>query len=1161
MSTTFAELLQAGFSAHSQGLLDEAERAYDAAAALVPDDAQLQYLLGSLYMQTGRLPLGRTVLEGVLTKLPDHVATLSNLGLCCHELGEYARAEEYFRMALDRQPHNPDLHRKLGVSLLALQRKPDAVYHLERALALQPLLAAEVYPSLLGTLLMLNRCCEAIRHARQWRLVPGSEAIAAGHEAMAWARLGFAQHARQMVDSLDDESAELSFCKAYVADYVGDNAAAVALYRKCIEADANLASAHFNLSLNLFLEGNLQEGWSEFEWRFAKGGVLGEHGRTAPQWDGRPLDGSGVLVHSEQGIGDVLQFMRYFPLIQQRGGKVVFDSYPDVLSLLAAQDGSVTVSVDEVDLSYDWQIPLLSLGGVFSPTEQTIPANTPYLQAPAAKVAWWGERLVEYAGKFKVGLVWAGNPAHINDANRSATLNDFAVLASVPDVMFFALQKGPTAAQAECPPIGLPLLSLADEITDFTDTAAVIEQLDLVICVDTSVAHMAGALGKPVWLLLPSHCDWRWFANRDDSPWYPSMKIFRQQGWLQWPLLMRSVARELGRLVRQRPGYVSGYSALMYDAAGNLLPACLEYLPDAEKILDARLACHLVYSAWRDGLELPPRLLSALPPLWRAEYWRGRCRPELALVDYEHAWTLSHDPYAALTLLQLYADARRHGDIEPVLTALQRQNVSGYMWTYWQAQVHRYRKDFAAASELYQQVLAVNPRLAPAHVNLALCLKELKFRQEAFQHIQAAMMVQRDSDKVWYLILAYWLENGGGSIALELAEQVIRLFPSSADIQSFLAAAYGKCGRFADALQLIDSMPEVLRQRIEVMWTKASCLWMTDRFVEADAVYCAALAIYPDDTQLQMSYSMFLLSQGRWEEGWRLHEARLPGADCYQGRGIDIAPWHNEPLVDKHLLVYVEQGLGDNLQFVRFVPPAANIILACHSAVISMFRRNFPAWRIIDRDNMDGVQADYAVNTLSLPSVRALGGNIGSAPYLSSDPALREFAADVYAQLPPGPRVGVIWAGNPEHSHDMHRSMRLSNMTSLLTENRDLVWCSFQKDAAAMQQAWLDEELLPFDAVIHAQNLEQTAALLDQIDLLISVDSAMAHLAAAMGKPVWLLNSKFTDWRWGCEGDTTPWYPSMRIFRQSRTGDWDGVIERVNVALSLWKHEYNEVLT
>lgn len=1149
MSNPFVEYLQSGFAAHTQGRFDEAREAYLAAMALAPADVQVQYLLGSLYLQTGRHEEGEALLQRVIELQPAHPGALSNLGLCHYEAGRFAKAEDSFRKALDLVPDNADLQRKLGMSLLALKQKPGAIFHLQRALMLQPTLGPEVYPPLCGLLQDENRCFEAIRHTRNWARIKGSEQIASGHEAMAWARLGLMQHALSIADRLDADSMVLLFCKAYVADYAGDHAAAVRYYRKCLELDPDQANAHFNLSLNLFLTGQLTEAWREFEWRFAKNGVLGDHGQVLPQWDGRPLGGEGVLVHSEQGIGDVLQFMRYFPLIQQRGGKVVFGSYPDVLSLLASQDDSQILSEDEVDLSCEWQIPLLSLGGVFSPTEADIPDVVPYLQVPAAKAESWRQRLREFGAKFKVGLVWAGNPAHINDSNRSAALNDFATLAGVPGTVFFALQKGPAAAQAACPPAGMQLVSLSDEIRDFTDTAAVIENLDLVICVDTSVAHLAGALGRPVWLLLPMRCDWRWFADRDDSPWYPGMRVFRQRGWLDWPELMQRVARELICFpARRQCEPVVGN--ILFDDSGHLLPLAEDTAP---ALLDDEEARCLVMAARRDGAVLGDRWIDALPPFWQAEYCR-ELNPRRSIDLLESLWQQQPSRGIAYPLMSLYADAAMYERLYGVLDALQDSDSGDFLSLYWRAQQQRWQKHHESAVELYRRVLAINPRMGTAHVNLALCYKQLDRGHDALLHMQAALHVQRDHEKMLYFILQFLLDSGECLSAITLAESLVGRFGESS-IKVFLATAYSMSGRFADALELIDNMSEQFQQRSDIQWTKAFCLSYRARDAEADAIYRHALAQSPDNPQLRLAYAIFLLARGHWGEGWALYEARLlaPEADGFGRKSAGLTAWQGEPLADRSLLVYAEQGLGDVLQFLRFVPPAGRIVLACQPSLVDLVGRNFPQWDVVSRDELQGMAADYAVNLMSLPAIRQLGANIHARPYLTASPLLQGFARELYAQLAAGKRVGIIWAGNPAHRNDMHRSTRLESLLPLLAGHRDIVWCSFQKDDAAMQQALLDPELLPFDAAYHAESIEHAAALLDQIDLLITIDSAMAHLAAAMGKPVWLLLSTISDWRWGLEGEATPWYPSMRIFRQAQLGDWAELIGRVDTALQQWK--------
>ncbi len=270
------------------------------------------------------------------------------------------------------------------------------------------------------------------------------------------------------------------------------------------------------------------------------------------QWDGSSLEGRSLLLHAEQGFGDALQFIRYLPRVAQRGGRIILGCQPELQRLFQTiADGCQIVVRGQALPAFDLYCPLLSLPRVFGTTLASIPNLIPYLRADAGEAGKWQQRLAEHCSMVKVGLAWAGSPAHKNDRNRSMKLARLAPLGRTPGVRFFSLQKGEAAAESKTPP-GLELVDWTQELKDFADTAGLIENLDLVIAVDTAVAHLAGAMGKPVWTLLPSNSDWRWMLEREDSPWYPTMRLFRQTSWGDWDSVVARVAEALSLWIRNR---------------------------------------------------------------------------------------------------------------------------------------------------------------------------------------------------------------------------------------------------------------------------------------------------------------------------------------------------------------------------------------------------------------------------------------------------------------------------------------------------------------------------------------------------------------------------------------------------------------------------------
>jgi hypothetical protein len=319
-------------------------------------------------------------------------------------------------------------------------------------------------------------------------------------------------------------------------------------YRRALDIDPDEAESHWGLAHLLLLQGDFEQGWKEYEWRWGLASCSGQQESRRPMWDGSDLAGRTILLSTEQGMGDALQFIRYVPMVADLNGRIIVHCQRDLASLFASLRGvSAVIPRGEPVPPFDVHCPVMSLPLVFGTRLATIPSLVPYVHPRAAVIKRWQRRIAPYRDAFRVGLVWAGSPTHTNDKQRSLHLSTLAPIFDVPGVQFFSLQKGEAREQARQLPSRVTILDWTDDLVDFEETAGFVRTLDLVIAVDTAVAHLAGALGKATWLLVPHAPDWRWLLNETTSRWYPTMRLYRQPSPAAWSSVIADVMRDLSK--------------------------------------------------------------------------------------------------------------------------------------------------------------------------------------------------------------------------------------------------------------------------------------------------------------------------------------------------------------------------------------------------------------------------------------------------------------------------------------------------------------------------------------------------------------------------------------------------------------------------------------
>jgi tetratricopeptide (TPR) repeat protein len=551
--TGIAEVIQSAVDCHRAGRFQHAEQLYRLLLQSDADDAGIYTNLGIVLRAQGRLDEAIANYTEAIRLGPESAEAHFNLANALKEHGHCDEAVESYERAIMLKPDFAEAHYNMANALLTTGRQNEAMSNYKRAIQLKPDYA-KAYNNLGLALRKLGRLTEAIENYRKAiRLKPSY--------AQAHNNLGIAlKEQEQFAEAIESYKRAIQFKADYAEAYYNlANAQrnqeqiedAIENYTRAIRLKPDHADAHWNYSHALLSGGRFIEGFREYEWRrhIDLKTIAYPHQHQVPRWDGLCFKGKRLLVHYEQGLGDSLQFVRYLPSVKARGGTVIFESLKPLMGLLRGFDGIdelVETSFDRKPaVKFDLYASLMDLPGIFQTTLETIPAEVPYLYADPMKTEYWKNRLTE--GDFKVGIVWAGSPAHKSDHERSCALECFARLAEIAGVRLYGLQKGAAAMQAKDLAGTMSIEDLAEQFADLTDTAGAIENLDLVISVDTAVAHLAGAMGKPVWVLLQFAPDWRWMLKRTDSPWYPTMRLFRQRKPNGWSDVFGRVADELKR--------------------------------------------------------------------------------------------------------------------------------------------------------------------------------------------------------------------------------------------------------------------------------------------------------------------------------------------------------------------------------------------------------------------------------------------------------------------------------------------------------------------------------------------------------------------------------------------------------------------------------------
>jgi Flp pilus assembly protein TadD len=485
-----------------------------------PPDMRPQ-LMRALDLETaGKLDEAEQLYRAILEIDPQNFAALNRRAILCAKRGEQVEALRLIQAAMRANPASGETATDMGAILDRLGRFEEAVASYDRALVLRPNNAAALY----------NRG-NSLAKLRQYE-----KAIASYDRAIA----------------ISPAHSEAHNGRGLALAEAGRYAEATAAFTRAIEIDPGHTDAHFHRALAHLVLGGFESGWDEYEWRRKIGDAKGVRPDYAvPDWNGEPLEGKSIYLYIEQGYGDAIMFVRYAPLVVARGARVLLCVRPAIKTVLSNMPNLMVGVPGDPGATFDYMCSLMSLPRIFKTDLGSIPADVPYIHPLRERVEAWSARIPR-DGRLNVGLVWAGGRDFSGDRARTVGLERFAALLGHPRIRYVSLhaelRDDDAARMREHPEI----VHFGSELRDFADTAAVISQLDLVISVDTAVAHLAGAMAKPVWILLPFAPDFRWMLGREDSPWYPTARLFRQPRIGDWAGVIARVREALAAQVESR---------------------------------------------------------------------------------------------------------------------------------------------------------------------------------------------------------------------------------------------------------------------------------------------------------------------------------------------------------------------------------------------------------------------------------------------------------------------------------------------------------------------------------------------------------------------------------------------------------------------------------
>ncbi len=1047
-------------------------------------------------VDAGDLRRARVLLERALALEPRSAGALSDLGNVHLLLGEPAEAERRYVAALAVELSHAPALANLGVLRARAGDRAGALDAFRRAVRADP---------------WAPQGLRGLAEAAPDDAVPHDE-IAAIREitarfpdhAVAFAVLGRlllrgafdAEPALAALDralALGHDDADTLAARGVALQELGRLAEALAAYQAARARDPRHVGARFHRAIAALTLGRFGEGWPDYELRLASEDRP-QRAFPFPRWQGEDLRGKTILVHAEQGIGDEILFASCLPEIVRAARHCVIECSPRLAPLFRRSFPLATVHASEQTGPTDWSLPLGidvqssagSLPRFLRATAAAFPVHDGYLVADPAKVGRWRDRLAALGPGRAIGISWRGGTPRTRGERRSVALADLALLLRERGFQFVSLQYGAGAAaeiERFAAQTGIRIAHWPEAIDDYDETAALATALDGIVSVCTAVVHLGGALGRPVRVATPRVPEWRYGASGERMPWYPAVRLVRQSQSGVWGPVVDAIRAELLSGSWSEPAPPA--AAIEFADEAESVRGRIERLLAGGAAADARAAAEAAADRFPEDAEI-----NAL--------CGGAC---LAAGDAESALDYAH--------LALHRDPASARAFEVRIDALERLGRGGEIP--------------AACGEF----LAARPGHAGALMRLARAAYAARDYSRAVERF--GQVLEREPENAAAL----------NDLGLLLAREFAEFARGEALLRRALAAA----SESADA-------------RANLAWV----LCEQGAYEEGDRLFDEQLGRTPDDPELRLMRAVARLKRGDFAAGWDEYEARFASPQAIR-RPYAFPRWDERPLREGALLVYGEQGLGDQIMFASCLPDllseVPDCVVECDPRLGRLFGRSFPGIRIVTARQDDASPAWLADATPGRAPIRAQVA-IGDLPrryrrsvaefpqhsgYLRADPARVQAWRKRLAAHGTGPRIGVSWRGGTAASRRGLRSLDLEQLAPVLG-GVPATWVSLQYTDCRDEIAAVERR---HGITVHhwqeaIDDYDETAALVAALDAVVSVCTAVVHLAGSLGQRALVLVPYAAEWRYAAAGEAMPWYPSVRLLRQPAPGAWNDVL-------------------